>query len=322
MEAAMKIRIEDCCFFACGLIFLCLFGADTAVAQRGSTLNRDSEPNDATTVPVDVAPHLEIARGASDRWAPPDIDEVQFPVVEAETCPLSDIVSKAGTRVEELIQNLDRFAATEVIQHQSVNHSGNLHRPESRKFNYVFSMKEAPDGYMNVEEYRNRGTSPEEFPEHIATLGMPSLVLVFHPHYEKNFRMSCEGLGKWHGQPAWQVRFEQRSDRMNNMSAFVMEGKTYHVNLRGRGWILADSYQVAHMEMDLAEAIAKIRLRLQHMAIEYLPVSFPESGVEIWLPSSAELYVDFRGHRFYRRHTYMNFQLFSVKVQQTFDDVR
>src|SRR6266403_594588 len=200
MEAAMKIRIEDCCFFACGLIFLCLFGADTAVAQRESTLNRDSEPEAPMTVPADAAPHLEIARGASDRWAPPDIDEVQFPVAEAASCPLSDIVSKAGTRVEELIRNLDRFAATEVIQHQSVNHSGNLHRPESRKFNYVFSMKEAPDGYMNVEEYRNRGTSPEEFPEHIATLGMPSLVLVFHPKYEKNFRMSCEGLGKWQGQ--------------------------------------------------------------------------------------------------------------------------
>jgi len=72
----MKIRIEDCCFFACGLIFLSLFGADTAVAQRGSTLNRDSDPNDATTVPVDVAPHLEIARGASDRWAPPDIESL------------------------------------------------------------------------------------------------------------------------------------------------------------------------------------------------------------------------------------------------------
>jgi hypothetical protein len=76
------------------------------------------------------------------------------------------------------------------------------------------------------------------------------------------------------------------------------------------------------MEVDLAEAIPQIRLRLQHMAVDYLPVSFPRSGVEIWLPSSAELYVDFRGHRFYRRHDYINFQLFSVKVQQTLDDVR
>src|SRR3977135_680902 len=97
MEAAMKIRIEDCCFFACGLIFLSLFGADTAVAQRESTLNRDLEPEDPMTVPVDAAPHLEIARGASDRWAPPAIDEVQLPVAEAASCPLSVTLSETGT---------------------------------------------------------------------------------------------------------------------------------------------------------------------------------------------------------------------------------
>jgi hypothetical protein len=318
----MKIRIEDCCLFVCGLTILCLFAADTAVAQRATTVKQDSESEDLMSVPVDSAPRLENARGTSDRWVPPDIDEVQFPVAQAETCSLSDVVSMAGTRVEEFIHNLDRFTATEVVQHQTVSHSGNLHRPENRKFDYVFSMREAPDGYMIVEEFRDRSTAPEIFPDHIATLGMPSLVLVFHPKYAKNFRMSCEGLGEWNGQPAWQVRFEQRSDRVNNMSAITMGGKTYPVKLRGRAWILADSCQMVHMEVDLAEAIPQIRLRLQHMAVDYLPVSFPRSGIEIWLPSSAELYVDFRGHRFYRRHDYVNFQLFSVKVQQTLDNVR
>src|SRR6266853_2666430 len=161
MEAAMKIRIEDRCLFVCGLTLLCLFAADTAVAQSEGTINRDSEVEDPIAIPVDLTSPLENARRTSDRWAPPDIDEVQFPVAQAATCPLSEVVSKAGARVEELIRNLDRFAATEVIQHQTVNHSGNLRRPESRKFNYLFSMREAPDGYMNVEEYCNRNTSPE-----------------------------------------------------------------------------------------------------------------------------------------------------------------
>jgi hypothetical protein len=43
-------------------------------------------------------------------------------------------------------------------------------------------------------------------------------------------------------------------------------------------------------------------------------------GVEIWLPSTCDYYMDFRGHRFYRRHRFTDFQLFSVKVQQTLDD--
>jgi hypothetical protein len=44
--------------------------------------------------------------------------------------------------------------------------------------------------------------------------------------------------------------------------------------------------------------------------------------VMMWLPSSVELYMDFRGHRFYRRLSYADFQLFSVKVHQEFGGIR
>src|SRR5437879_12598113 len=85
-----------------------------------------------------------------------------------------------------------------------------------------------------------------------------------------------------------------------------------------RAWILADSYQVARLESDLTDEIPKIRLRLQHQKIEYRPVPLPESKGEIWLPSSSELYLDFLGHRFFRRHSFTYFKFFSVKVQQPF----
>jgi hypothetical protein len=106
------------------------------------------------------------------------------------------------------------------------------------------------------------------------------------------------------------------------MSDIVINGKSYDMRIRGIAWILQDSYQVAHLEIDLAETIPKIRLRLDHQAIDYQPVFFPQSDTTIWLPSSAELYMDFRGHRFYRRHSYTNFKLFSVKVQQEFGGLR
>jgi hypothetical protein len=147
-------------------------------------------------------------------------------------------------------------------------------------------------------------------------------VLAFHPNYIRNFRMSCEGLGEWHGQPAWEIRFEKLPDCLNDMSVIVMDKKTYDIRFRGIAWILADSYQVAHLEMDLAETIPKIRLRLYHQTIDYLPVSFPKSETTIWLPSNAEFYLDFRGHRFFRRHSYSDFKLFSVMVQQQFGNLR
>jgi len=149
-------------------------------------------------------------------------------------------------------------------------------------------------------------------------VGTPSLVLIFHPQFVKGFRMTCEGLGQWHEQPAWQVRFEERTDSRNRISALVIAGRAFGMRLRGRAWILADSYQVARLESDLADEIPKIRLRLQHEDIEYRPVHFEEGKDELWLPSSTELYMDFRGHRFYRRHRFTDFRLFSVTIQLTF----
>jgi len=98
----MKIRIEDCRLFACGLTLLCLLQRTPAVAQRESTVNRDAEPEGPMAVPVDSAPRLEIAR-AFRSLAPPIIDEVQFPGRADCDFPLSEVVQKLGQRVEELI---------------------------------------------------------------------------------------------------------------------------------------------------------------------------------------------------------------------------
>ena len=253
------------------------------------------------------------------RWFPPDIDHVIPPIEPGTACPLSDVLSQAGKRIQELIGNVDKFTATEVVEHQSVDHSGQLRRPETRKFRYLVSIAQTPNGYMNVEEYRNGGSNPDQFPDHIATVGTPSLVLIFHPNHVQNSRMTCEGLGRWNGKAAWQVRFEERIHNSSPISVVVTAGRAFGLRLRGRAWILADSYQVARLETDLADEIPVIRLRLQHQEIEFRPVHFKE-GSEIWLPSTSDLYLDFLGHRFYRRHRFTDFQLFSVKLEQKVGD--
>lgn len=300
-----------------GLALLFLVAANIAIAQRGSTTKQDLEPRNLTDAPSDLIPPTVNTRSTLDRWAPPDIDAIHPLVAQAASCSLPDVISHAGMRVQELVHNLDQISATEVIEHKNVNRSGNLQRPEIQKFNYVYSIKETSDGHLFGEEYRGRDTNPEQFVDQIATTEIPSLVVhLLHPNYVRNFRMSCEGLGEWRGQPAWQIRFEERSDGTYSTSNITIDGKTYRVKFRGRAWILADSYQLVHMDTDLVEIIPKIRLRLYHQALEYLPVSFPNSDARLWLPSSAELYMDFKGHRFYRRLSYIDFKLFSVKVQQ------
>ena len=250
-----------------------------------------------------------------EKWAPEDVDNAVPPVQAGPTCSLPEVLSHAGLKVQELVDNVDRFTATEVLSHRSVDRAGRLRPPVTLKFDYLVSIAPQRNGLFQVEEFRNRSLSLEAFPSHIATTGLSSLILIFHPRYVADFKTSCEGLGDLNGQPAWLVRFEQRSDRPNHISAFVVGGAQYAANLRGRAWILADSFQVARLDTDQKELIPKIQLRRSHMSIEYRPVAFPKNNLQLWLPSSAEVYMDFRGQRFYRKHSLTDFKLFSVDSQ-------
>jgi hypothetical protein len=292
---------------------VCLVLANSSLAQQIKTLGEASKASAKVAIDAEE-------RTAKDGWVPPDID-VRPPVAKEATCALQDVISKAGMQVEEFADNLNRLTARETIQTQTVSRSGTLHHPEIQRAEYVVSASQDPDGNVHFEEYRGRNmnNAPEPSSDHVAVVNAFSLLLIFHPYHAKDFQMSCEGLGNWHGQPAWQIRFEEQS---GHMSALEINGKDYPLGLRGRAWILADSYQVGRVETDLVETIPEIRLRLQHQIIEYSRGSFPGTNVMMWLPSSAELYMDFRGHRFYRRHSYADFKLFSVKVHQTFGEIR
>ncbi len=299
MKYVSKSRVA---IFACACLHLIQPGPARAQGTDSKTAANAKIPGTGST-PIE------------EKWAPEDIDNAVPPVQAGPACSLPELLSRAGLKVQELVDNVDRFTATEVLSHQSVDRSGRMRPPVTLKFDYLVSIAAQRNGFFQVEEFRNRSLSLEAFPSHIATTGLSSLILIFHPRYVADFATSCEGLGDWNGQPAWLVRFEQRSDRPNHIAAFVVGGAQYAANLRGRAWILADSFQIARMDTDQKELIPKIQLRRSHISIEYGPVAFPKNNLQLWLPSSAEVYMDFRGQRFYRKHSLTDFKLFSVDSQ-------
>jgi len=285
------------------------------IAQKSGLPSESATSIALTDTPDEAIASMSEIRTAYDSWIPDDIDHAVPPVASGSACSLPAVLDGAGKRIVELLHNVDRFTATEVLMHQPVDHLGHMGPTITTQFSYLVSYTEDAAGPLHVDEFRNGSLSLEPFPNHIATVGTPSLVLIFHPRYVNNFKMECEGLGQWHGQPAWQVRFEQRTDRPNITYSFSLGRATYPVNLRGRAWILADSYQVARLETDLVQSIPKIRLRLDHQSVEYRPVKSSTKNTQLWLPSSTELYMDFQGRRFYRKHSFTDYKIFSVDTQ-------
>ncbi len=251
-------------------------------------------------------------------WLPPDIDERMPPVESGAACALDEVIQKAGKRVEEFVSNIDRYTATESLIHESINKWGLASSPETRKFDYVASIEEVKRGFFNFEEFRNSGPSNAEFPDGVATLGLPALALILHPYNAVNFEMNCEGLARWNGRIAWQVHFRQRSDKPNTIRSYRLGFKSpsHPVALKGRAWIDAESYQILRLETGLIAPLPEIRLVADRTAIEYGPVHFRGRKVDMWLPSSAEVYFDWKGRRIHRRHSFSNYLLFAVDDKQ------
>ena len=250
-------------------------------------------------------------------WLPPDVDE-KVPPVEETACSVDEVVQKAEERILEFVRNVDRFTATESLTHQSINKRGQALAPVGRKFDYVVSIHEVRQGHLGVTEYRNGGGAQTQFPSGIVTYGLPALVLIFHPYYAPNYEMTCEGLARSGGRFAWQVHFRQRPDKPNELKTyqFGINGPSYPVGLKGRAWISADSYRLVRMETDLIAPMPEIQLLAEHTEIEYGPVKFRESHVNLWLPKCAEVYLAWRGRRIHRRHSFDNYMLFMVDDQQ------
>jgi tetratricopeptide (TPR) repeat protein len=259
-----------------------------------------------------------VALPLPSNWLPADIDDKVPPVEAGPACMLDQVLRKAGERVEEFVKNVDRFTASEILKHESINKWGWPESPEMRKFDYVASIDQYRPGYFSVMEYRSGNHALADFPDGVETTGLAALALIFHPNNAGNFAMSCEGLGRWNGRSAWQIHFRQRVDKPNTIRAYKSgeNGPAHPVALRGRAWIAADSYQIVRIESDLVAVVPQIRLVTDHTIVDYGPVRFRKGQVEMWLPQNAELYCDWKGKRMHRRLSFSNYLLFSVDEKQ------
>ena len=249
-------------------------------------------------------------------WQPPGVDDIKPPVASNAECPMTRVVEESGKRVQEFVDDVARFAAVEDLFHQALDAYGIPIRTENRKYNYVASISEPEPGFIAVDEYRAEKLTAEGSPDQIASTGFAALALVFHPHMRDNFAMTCEGLGDWRGQASWLVHLRQREDRPSRMQSYRVGNKMYEVGLKGRAWITADKFQIVRMEADMVSPMPEIPLLSEHQVVEYGPVPFPRKSTTLWLPKSAEIYFDFRKHRYYRRHSFDHYMLYSVDSEE------
>jgi hypothetical protein len=254
-------------------------------------------------------------------WAPPDVDDEKIDLDPTASCQLEEVMRSTSERVEELVRNLDRYTATEKIEHFEVNSKGVKNSRETRKFNYLVEIHTLGTNELDVEEHRSGWMPTEkirgypertEFPDNVTTVGLSMLALIFHPRLQSRYEFACEGLSSWQGRRAWAIHFRQRLDQKNSLLTYHVGDQSVAVGLKGRAWIDEETSQIVAVESDMLHPIPEVQLSRDHQLIEYGPVRFRNKPLELWLPKSADWYCSLKGHRYYRRHTFSGFLLFSV----------
>jgi tetratricopeptide (TPR) repeat protein len=284
-------------------------------AEGRDSTAADGQP-EASLSEVDLMRALPAPGLSVKLWQPLGIDDVQLAVAPGVVCPSAQVIEESGKHVQELVEDVARFSAIEDLIHQPLDEFGNALRTETRKYNYAASISETEPGFLTVNEYRTEKITVNDYPGHIASTGLAGLAFVFHPHVRDNFTLSCEGLGDWHGQATWLVHFRQRDDRLNSMHSYKVGNQIYPVKLKGRAWITADKFQIIRIEAEMVSPMPEIMLLSEHQIVEYGPVPFQQNRASLWLPKNAEIYFDFRKRRYYRRHSFDHYMLFSVDATE------
>jgi hypothetical protein len=111
----------------------------------------------------------------------------------------------------------------------------------------------------------------------------------------------------------------QKGDRPGRLRSYRIRGIDHLLSLEGRAWISRDTFQIMRIETDLVHPMPEIELFRDYMEVEYQPVLFRDKNVSVWLPSTAQMYFEFRKQRYHRSETLSHYRLFSVGANQKID---
>jgi tetratricopeptide (TPR) repeat protein len=306
--------------------FIETYPQDAAVPEAKKYIEKIDEAKKSADAAVATQEALKVSAMAAvtetaakydEIWAPPDVDAGIPPTAIGVACSTDTVLESARNRIERQLGDLEKFSATERIEHQMLETGGTWSKPSSKDFYYLISVyhnKKLP--YYFVED-RTTDLSNSSFPTSIATRGLVSLgFMIINPAYKDDFQFSCEGLGSWNGKAAWQLHFVQRKDVPSHVRSWEYRGMTYPIPLKGRMWIGANTFNVMHLETALREPVeGSLRLNREQLSVDYGPIRFQSAATQLWLPLQGEMYFDLLKRRYHHKHALTNYLLFGVDTR-------
>ncbi|HEV3276477.1 MAG TPA: hypothetical protein VG860_06640 [Terriglobia bacterium] len=278
-------------------------------------------------------------RGSSDReeamtayyWAQPlaglPLDQLQarIPALnglapDSDQSSLPQLLTRVAENVRAFSANFGNTASLETVEEERLKPNGSPRGHVVRQqFRYLIVT--SPGNNATLKEYRTDLQGREEAfkdpkPGFVKTSGFASMPMELGPDRQPQYDFKYLGSQTIDGRRTEVIAFTGHAAEEAVAGQYVLSGKVIPLILQGIAWIDAASFQVARMQTELLAPLSFAGLSRLSTSAVFQEVRFHKSPAVFWLPQVVDVTSDFFGQTYHNRHTYSDYQLFSVGTNQ------
>jgi hypothetical protein len=233
------------------------------------------------------------------------------------TPSLGDVLEQTTRRVEQFWQQFSSVTCTETVRQEKLGKQGKIEYQQQSIFDYLIFMTLEGDD-LRIEESRllQKSIGKSKNLPLLITSGFPTLLLVFHPYYQEDYRYQLDGTEQIQGGNLIRLRFEHVPGTRST-SALRLRGRDYPLDLQGTAWVNPQDGSIQKMTAGLAVPMDDLNLKALNVEVQYEPHQFPSSPGTEWLPSTATIDVETARQHWHNVHTFSNYKRFSVNSEST-----
>ena len=228
-----------------------------------------------------------------------------------------ELLQRAGQLVELFWEQVPSFACTESVTQAKIGKKGKIEYKQDSVYDYL-ALTRAQDQDLTVEELRllkKKTRDKPKKPSLLDTNGFPTLLLIFHPLYQANYRfhLDLEGTGDT---GMARVRFEHIPGRRST-SALLTLGRIHPLELQGTAWIEIRTGAIQKISASMISPMKEINIESFAVDVEYALQSFSSDAGAQWLPLAAVIELKTARQHWRNTHTYSGYKRFSVESMET-----
>jgi VWFA-related protein len=246
---------------------------------------------------------------------------------------LLELLSKIGTKADELLHRLPNLICDEVVDEAQwqealsgpmgctgedcLRFHGGSRGETNQKFSYMILNHPDQGSGSLVSEYRSgrngkpvtKGTALPHFQ------GFMMSWLVFSSLNQAESRFRNLGRQKTDGHNTFVIGFAQIPGSVESPGQYMAEREPIPVLLQGIAWVDQSDFHIVRLRTDLLQPQPASQLQRETSNISFGPVHIASHEEELWLPNAVEVKLEANGQFLQEQHQYSKYRLYQANTK-------